>query len=105
MCTSLLDGEEHHTARKQISFLSFLIFFCVRARHLCVGVLSFFVGGICTSLWFFIFPSNLPGGSLFGAYFGGIGVGILLDTCDLSNYEGVGTSSVVCIRISLTSTK
>ena len=47
----------------------------------------------------FIFPSSLPGGSLFGALFGGIGVGVLLETCDSSD-SGVNTSSVVCIRIS-----
>jgi hypothetical protein len=65
-------------------------------QHLRVGVLSYFVGGICTSLWFFIFPSSLPGGSLFGSHFSGIGVGILLETCNSSDDEGVvDTSSVV----------
>ena len=47
----------------------------------------------------------MPGGSLFGAHFGGIVEGILLETCDSSDDESVDTSSVVCIRISLTSTK
>jgi hypothetical protein len=89
----------------QTDLVSFLIFFCVHIRHLCVGVLSFFFGGICTSLWFFIFPSNLPGESLFGARCGGIDVGILFETCDSSDDEGVDASFVVCIRISLTSTK
>jgi hypothetical protein len=42
----------------------------------------------------FIFPSSLPGGSLFG----GIGVGVLLETCDSSD-SGADTS-VMCIRIS-----
>ena len=31
---------------------------------------------------FFIFPSSLPGGPLFGARFSGIGVGVLPETCD-----------------------
>jgi hypothetical protein len=34
------------------------------------------------SLWFFNFPSSLPGGSLFGACFAGVGVGILLESDD-----------------------
>ena len=68
---------------------SFLIFFRARAHthththtwHFHVGVLSLFMGGIWTSLWFFIFPSSLPGGSFFGARFGGVGVSVLLGFC------------------------
>jgi hypothetical protein len=52
------------------------------------------------SLWFFIFPSSLPGGPLFGACFGEIGVDALLVTCNSSD-DGVDTSFVVCIRISV----
>jgi hypothetical protein len=78
-------------------------------QHLRVGVLSFFVGGICTSLWFFTLPSSLPGGSLFEARFGGIGVGLLLESCnsddDDDDDDDVDTSVFVCIRFSLTSTK
>jgi hypothetical protein len=56
-------------------------------------------------LWFFNFPSSLPGGSHFGAHVG-VGVGVLLESCDLSDDDdGVDTSSLVCIRFSLTSTK
>ena len=55
-------------------------------------------------LWFFIFSSNLPGGPLFGARLGGIGVGIVLEPSNLSD-DGVDTSSFVCIRVALTSTK
>jgi hypothetical protein len=83
----------------------FLIFFHIHTRHLCVGVLSFFVGGICRSLWFFNSPSSLPGGSLFGARFGGVGVGILLESCNSSDDGDFDTSSLVCLRFSLTSTK
>jgi hypothetical protein len=62
------------------------------------------------SLWFFNFPSSLPGGSLFRARFGGNGVGVLLESCDSSDDDDdddddVDTSSLVCIRFSLTSTK
>jgi hypothetical protein len=91
----------------QTNLIYFLIFFHIHTRHLRAGVLSFFVGGICTSLWFFNFPSSLPGGSLFGARFGGVGVGILLKSCDSSDDDDddVDTSSLVCIRFSLTSTK
>jgi hypothetical protein len=69
-----------------------------------VSCLSLLVGYVRVC-GFFIFPSNLPGGSLLVARFGGIGVGILLETCYLSADERVDTSSVVCVRISLTSTK
>jgi hypothetical protein len=99
----------------QTNLVSFLIFLRIHTRHFGVGVLSFFVGGICTSLWSFNFPSSLPSGSLFGARFGGVGVGVLLESCDSSddddhdddddNDDGVDTSFLVCIRISLTSTK
>jgi hypothetical protein len=91
----------------QTNLVSFLIFFLIHTRHLCVGVSSFFVGGICTSLWFFNFPSSLPGGSLFGARLGGVGVGVLLESCDSSDddHDDVDTSLLVCIRFSLTSTK
>jgi hypothetical protein len=88
----------------QTNLVSFLLFFRIHTRHLRVGVLSFFVGGVCTSLWFFNFPSSLPGGSLFGARFGGVVVGVLLESCDSSDDDEVDTSSFVCIRFSLTST-
>jgi hypothetical protein len=79
----------------QTNQVSFFIVFCIHTRHLCFGVLSFFFGGICTSFWFFTFPSSLPDGSLFGAHFSGIGLGILPETCDSPDDEGVDTSSVV----------
>jgi hypothetical protein len=45
-------------------------------------------------------------GSLFGARFGGVGVGVLLESCDSSSDDdGVDTSSLVWIGCSLTSTK
>jgi hypothetical protein len=47
----------------------------------------------------------MPGGSLFGARFGGVGVGVLLESCDSSDDDGVETSSLAYIRFSLTSTK
>jgi hypothetical protein len=56
------------------------------------------------SLWFFNFPSSLPGGPLFGARFSRVDVGILLESCDSSD-DDVDTSSLLCIRFSLTSTK
>jgi hypothetical protein len=65
MCSSLLDAEEHHIEHMR-NLISFLIFFRTHNQHFCVGVLSFFVGGIRTSMWFCSFPSNLPGGSFFG---------------------------------------
>jgi hypothetical protein len=103
VCSSLLDGAPQYA---QTNLISFLIFFRIRTRHLHVGVLPFFVGGICTSLWFFNSSSSLPGGPLFGAHFGGIVVGVLLESCDSSSDDdGVDTSSLVCIRFSLTSTK
>jgi hypothetical protein len=81
--------------RAQTNLVSFLIFFRIHTQHLRVGVLSFFIGGICTSLWFFNSPSSLPGGSLFRARFGGVGVGVLLESCDLSDDDdGVDTSCV-----------
>jgi len=43
----------------------FLDIFRAHTRHFRVGVLSFFVGGVWTSLWFFSFPSSLPGGGHF----------------------------------------
>jgi hypothetical protein len=89
----------------QTNLISFLIFLRIHTRHFRVGVLFFFVGGIRTSLWFFNLPSSLPGGSLFGARFGGVGVGVMLKSCDSSDDDGVDTSSLVCIRFSLTSTK
>jgi hypothetical protein len=70
-----------------------LVFLCRRDTH------EFMV---------FHFPSSLPGGSLFGAHFGGVGVGILLESCDSSSSDydddGVDTSSLVCIRFSPIST-
>ena len=48
------------------------------------------------------FPSSLPGGSVFGARFGGVGVGILLEPCDLSDDDdGDDTASDVCIIFSV----
>jgi hypothetical protein len=45
-------------------------------------------------------------GQFLGARFGGVGVGVLLESCDSSDDDdGVDTSSLVCIRFSLTSTK
>ena len=61
------------------------------------------MGGIWTSLWFFSFPSSLPGGSFFGARFGGVGVGVLLKPCDSSDDDGDETAFDVCIRFSVIS--
>ena len=48
---------------------------------------------------FFSFPSSLPGGSFFGARFGGVGVGVLLEPCDSPDVDdGHDTASDVCIR-------
>ena len=56
---------------------------------------------------FFSFPSSLPGGSFFGACFVGVGVGVLLEPCDLSDDDddddGDDTASDVCIRFSVIS--
>ena len=50
------------------------------------------------------FPSSLPGGSIFGALFGGIGLGVLLEPCDSSDVDdGDDTASDVCIRFSMIS--
>jgi hypothetical protein len=92
----------------QTNLVYFLIFFRIHIRHLHVGVLSFFVGGICTSLWFFsiLHQACQGGGSLFGACFCGVGIGGMLESCDSSDdNNGVDTSSLVCIRFSLTSSK
>jgi hypothetical protein len=55
------------------------------------------------SLWSFNVPSSLPSGSLFGARFGGVGVGVLLESCDFDDDDDddVDTSSLECIRFSL----
>ena len=56
------------------------------------------------SVLFFIFPSSLQGGSFFGARFGGVGAGVLLEPCDSSNDDdGDDTASDVCIRFSVIS--
>ena len=76
----------------------------MHTRHFCIGVLSFFVGGIWTSFRFFSFPSSLPGKSFFGARFGGVGVGVLLEPCDSSDDDdGDDTAFDVCIRFSVIS--
>jgi len=77
-----------------------LILFRTHTQHFRVDVLSFFVGGIWTSWRFFSFPSSLPGGSFFGARFGGVGVGVLLKPCDSSDDDDDDTASDVCIRFS-----
>jgi len=64
---------------KSIFFLD--IFSHTHTWHFRFGVLSLFVGGIWTSLWFFSLPSSLSGGSFFGARFGGAGAGVLLRFC------------------------
>jgi hypothetical protein len=84
----------------QTNLVSFVVFFFIHTQHLRVDVLSFFVSRICTSIWFFFFPSNPPGVSVFGAYFGGIGVGVLLENCDSSDDEPFDTCIVVCVIIS-----
>jgi len=66
-----------------------------------LALYHFFVGGVWTGLWFFSFPSSLPGGSLFGARFVGVGVGVLLEPCDLSGDDGDDTASDVWIRFSV----
>jgi hypothetical protein len=43
--------------------------------------------------------------SHFRARLGGVGVGVLLESCNSSDDDGVDTSSLVCIRFSLTSAK
>jgi len=46
----------------------------------------------------------VPGGSFFGAHFGGVGVGVQLEPCDSSDVvEGDNTASGVCIRFSVIS--
>ena len=42
-----------------------------------------------------VFHQACQGGSLFGACFGGVGVGVLLEPCDSSNDDGDGTASDV----------
>ena len=50
------------------------------------------------------FPSSLPGGSFFGARFVGVGLGVLLEPCNLSDDDGGDdTASDVCIRFSVIS--
>jgi hypothetical protein len=44
-----------------------------------------FVGGIWTRLWLYSFPSSLPGSNFWGARFGGVGLGVLLQSCDSSD--------------------
>ena len=96
MCSSLLSTE------KSSFFLD--IFSHTHTRHFRVGVLSFFVRGIWTNLWFFCFPRSLPGGSFFGARFGGVGVGVLLEPRDSSDDDDCDdTASDVCIRFSVIS--
>jgi hypothetical protein len=59
------------------------------------------VGGIWTSLCFFSFPSSWPGGSFFGARFVGVGVGVLLKPCNLSDDDdGDDTAFEVFIKFS-----
>jgi hypothetical protein len=59
------------------------------------------VGGIWTSLCFFSFPSSLPRGSFLGARFVGVGVGVLLESCNASDDDdGDDTASDVFIRFS-----
>ena len=65
--SSLLDIEEHHSEHREVWFLSWYYF--ALTRHFRVGILSFIVGGILISVWFFIFPSSLPGGSFFWGTF------------------------------------
>ena len=84
VCSSLVDAEEHHTEHREILFLSWY-YFAHTLDIFMLAFLSFFVGGIWTSWWFFSFPSSLPGGSFFGARFGGVGVGVLLKPCDSSD--------------------
>ena len=82
------------------------IFLHTHTRHFRVGVLSLFVGEIWTSLGFFSFPPSLPWGSFFGARFGGVGVGVLLEPCDSPDVDdGDDTASDVFIRYSVISDK
>ena len=79
------------------------IFSHTHTQHFRVCILSFVVGGIWTSLWFFNLPSSLPGGSFFGARFVGVDVGVLLEPYDLSDDVSNDTASDVCIRFSVIS--
>ena len=56
---------------------------------------------MCNSLFF---RQACQGGSLFGARFGGVGLGVLLEPCDSSNDDdGDDTASDACIRFSVIS--
>ena len=60
-------------------------------------------GPVCDSL---VFHQACQGGHFFGARFGGVGVGVLLEPCDSSDDDdddGDDTASDVCIRFSVIS--
>ena len=58
-------------------------------------------GPVCDSL---VFHRACQGGSFFGAHFGGVGVGVLIEPCDSSDdYDGDDTACDVCIRFSVIS--
>jgi len=98
LCVAAFWMQRNTTLRTEKSSF-FLDNFCTHTRQFRVGVLSFFVGGIWTSLWYFSFSSRLPGWSFFGERFVGVGVGVLLKPCDSSDDDdGDDTASDVCIR-------
>jgi len=84
--------------------VSILIFFLTHTRYFRVGVLSFLwveYGQIYDSL---DFHQACQRGSFFGARFGGVGVGVLLEPCDLSvDDDGDDRACDVCIRFSVIS--
>ena len=55
---------------------------------------------VCDSV---VFHQACQGGSVFGAHFGGVGVGVLLKPCDSSDDDCDDTASDVCIRFSVIS--
>ena len=58
-------------------------------------------GPVCDSL---VFHQACQGGHFLGARFGGVGVGVLLEPCNLSDVDdGDDTASDVCIRFSVIS--
>jgi len=57
-------------------------------------------GTVCDSL---VFHQACQGGHFFGARFVGVGVGVLLEPCDLSDGDGDDTASDMFIRFSVIS--
>jgi hypothetical protein len=100
VCSSLLDGEEHHPEHRETLFLSLHFF----AQTLDIFMLVLYhclwveYGPVCV---FLVFHQACQGGHFLGARFVGVGVGVLLEPCDLSDDDdGDDRASDVCIRFS-----